>query len=257
MTDAPEFRRRFVYVAIVCLAIFPSQSWADTPLGGMKIEKILFLGNSITLHPPLVERKWNGNWGMAASRLEKDFVHLLTQQINEHTGGALKVTLVDPTKKNPDGSTSLGDANVVNIADILERKYASYDPAKLRAQIAARPDVVVLQFGENVGMDSFDSAAFTKSLKKLVGDLKESSNPTIFMTSHIYGPNPGLDRIKQEVVAEDPGHRVFVDLSGFRKDPTNNGFLDHPNDQGMKFIADALFKAMRSHKPPGRTNSTD
>jgi hypothetical protein len=249
MNIAPVCRRRFICAVALVLARFPSQAQADMPLGGMKFEKILFLGNSITLHPPLVERKWTGNWGMAASALEKDYVHVLTKQIDEHTGGTLKLRLVDPTKKDADGVVTLGDANVVNIADILERKYASYDPARLRSQIALRPDVVVLQFGENVRTDSFDAAALTKCLKKLVGDLKESSNPTIFVTSQIYGPNEALDRVKQQVVAEDPGHRVFVDLSGFRKDPSNNGFLDHPNDQGMKFIADTLFKAMCSHKP--------
>jgi hypothetical protein len=248
MTDRPDCRLHFCHVAIVILALFPSRAWAATPQGKMKIERILVLGNSITVHPPLVERGWHGNWGMAASALEKDYVHVLARQLNEHTGRPIRVALADPAMKNPDGSTILGEANVVNIADILERKYATYDSSTLRAQIAARPDVVVLQFGENVPMDSFDSVAFTNSLKKLVGDLKQNSNPTIFVTSQIYGPNADLDRIKQQVVAEDLGHRVFVDLSAFRKDPSNNGFLDHPNDQGMKFIADTLFKALRSRE---------
>ena len=251
MTDRPAFGIPYLHIAIIFLALFPSRSSAVTPLGGVKVEKILFLGNSITVHPPLVERGWHGNWGMAASALEKDYVHVLAKQINEHTGGSLRIAIADPAMKNPDGSTLLGDATVVNIAEILERKYTSYDSSRLRSQAAARPDVVVLQFGENVRMDSFDSVAFTGSLKKLVGDLKESSNPTIFVTSQIYGPNVDLDRIKQQIVAEDPGHRVFVDLSAFRSEPSNNGFLDHPSDQGMKVIADTLFKAMRSHKTPG------
>ena len=251
MPDRPDCGLRYLHIAVVLLALFPSRSWAVTPLGGVKVEKILFLGNSITVHPPLVERGWHGNWGMAASALEKDYVHILAKQINEQTGGALRIAIADPAMKNPDGSTFLGDATVVNIAEILERKYTSYDSSRLRSQAAARPDVVVLQFGENVRMDSFDSVAFTNSLKKLVGDLKASSNPTIFVTSQIYGPNADLDRIKQQIVAEDPGHRVFVDLSAFRLEPSNNGFLDHPSDQGMKVIADTLFKAMRSHKAPG------
>lgn len=251
MTHRPDCGLRYLHIAIVFLALLPSRSSAVTPLGEVKVEKILFLGNSIAVHPPLVERGWHGNWGMAASALEKDYVHVLAKQINEHTGGSLRIAIADPAMKNPDGSAFLGDATVVNIADILERKYASYDSSKLRSQITARPDVVVLQFGENVRMDSFDSVAFTNCLKKLLGDLKESSNPIIFVTSQIYGPNADLDRIKQQIVAEDPEHRVFVDLSAFRTEPTNNGFLDHPSDQGMKVIADTLFKAMRSHKAAG------
>lgn len=241
--------------AIALLAILPARGSAAAPPDGMKVERILILGNSITVHAPLTERGWHGNWGMAASAQEKDYVHVLGRQIDEHTGGKLRLAVPDPAVKNPDGSTLLGDANVVNIANILEREYASYDASKLAAQIAARPDVVVLQFGENVRMDSFDSAAFTESLKKLVGALKESSDPTLFVTSQIYGPNPDLDRIKQQIVAEDPGKRVFVDLSAFRQDAGNTGFLNHPNDQGMRLIADTLFKAMRSYRTTGPPSS--
>ena len=50
-------------------------------------------------------------------------------------------------------------------------------------------------------------------------------------------------------VAEDPNRRVFVDLSAFRMDPANTGFLNHPNDQGMKLIADTLYQAMCTYKP--------
>ena len=38
------------------------------------------LGNSITRPPPLAEIGWPHNWGMAATALEKGFVHLLTNR---------------------------------------------------------------------------------------------------------------------------------------------------------------------------------
>ncbi len=242
-------------VGVVALCAQPG--WAAAPLGELKIDRILFLGNSITLHPPLAERGWHGNWGMAASALDKDYVHQLTSQINQLTGGSLRLALVDPAKKNADGSAMLGEANVVNIADILERSYAKYDPERLRAQVAARPDVVVLQFGENVRMDAFDAAAFTRALERLVADLKASSDPVIFFTSQIYGTHPALERIKQQVVAADPGRRVLVDLGAFRGDAKNNGFLDHPSDQGMRLIADTLLKAMQAYRAPLASKSGD
>ncbi len=43
--------------------------------------KVLFLGNSITLLPPLASVGWTNNWGMAARAPEKDFVHLVAHGI--------------------------------------------------------------------------------------------------------------------------------------------------------------------------------
>jgi hypothetical protein len=239
----------------ILLAAIAAPVWANDPQSPANIDRILFLGNSITLHPPLKERGWEGNWGMAASGPDKDYVSLLTRRINEFAGSKLALVRVDPSQKDANGSPNLSGANVVNIAEILERQYANYDSAKLRTQCDARPDLVVLQFGENVRMDAFDAAKFTAALKQLVGELQKSSNPMIFITGQIYGPNPKLDQIKQQIVAEDPARRVFVDLSGFRREPANNGFLDHPNDRGMKSIADTLFAAIRSACPERSTRA--
>ena len=38
--------------------------------------RVLFLGNSVTLHGPKAEIGWTGNWGMAASCAENDYVHV-------------------------------------------------------------------------------------------------------------------------------------------------------------------------------------
>ncbi|MEI6540199.1 MAG: hypothetical protein WCO86_11845, partial [Planctomycetota bacterium] len=46
--------------------------------GSLKADRILVLGNSLTLHGPKAEIGWAGNWGMAASAQDKDYVHLLT-----------------------------------------------------------------------------------------------------------------------------------------------------------------------------------
>src|ERR1019366_3615393 len=99
----------------------------------------------------------------------------------------------------------------------------------------------------NIPPATFNAAVFKLNLKKLVADLKESSNPHIFITGHILGANPTVDEMKRDVCAEDPTHRVFVDLSGVAKDPANMGAYGHPGDRGMVLIAETLFQAILAH----------
>ena len=135
-----------------------------------------------------------------------------------------------------------GNANIVNIADIFERQYATYSAARLQQQIDWKPDVVVLQFGENIPPQTFDAVVFKKSLKQLVADFQNSGNPNIFMTGYILGSNAVVDDIKRQVCAEDKTHRVFVDLSRVWPDPATHGEFGHPNDKGMAMVADLLFR---------------
>jgi lysophospholipase L1-like esterase len=213
---------------------------AEIRLGNMKAERILFLGNSITACPP----NW---WGLSASTAAKDYVHLLAGAIDAKTGGSLTTIPTTAPTTNPNGSVDLGKSNVINIADVFERGYASYHAAKIAKQLAWKADIVILQFGENIPPATFNAETFKNSLKRLVADLKASSNPHIFMPSYILGANAAIDEMKREICAEDPTHRVFVDLSSVSKDPSNMGAYGHPGDKGMARIAEMLLKAILAH----------
>jgi hypothetical protein len=213
---------------------------AEIRLGNMKADRILFLGNSITACPP----NW---WGLSASTAAKDYAHLLASAIDAKTGGRLTMTPTTAPTASPDGSVDLGKSNVINIADVFERGYASYRAAKISKQLAWKADIVVLQFGENIPPATFNADIFKNGLKTLVADLKASSNPHIVMPSYILGANATIDEMKRKVCAEDPTHRVFVDLSSVGKDPTNMGAYGHPGDKGMALIAETLFKAILAH----------
>lgn len=202
--------------------------------GTLKADRILFLGNSLTLHGPKPEIEWTGNWGMAASAQDKDYVHLLTAAVDARTKGKL---LLEPTPV----TGNEGVENILNIANILERGYATYDASKIKKQLEWKADIVIVQCGENVPPKDFDPKAFTKAFRALLDDLKTSSNPHIFVTGNILWGNPELDKIKRKACNEDSAHRTFVDITDYAKDIKANGPVGHPNDKGMKLIADNLF----------------
>ena len=135
----------------LCGLVNQTQMRAAT-LGDMNADSILFLGNSITLHGPYIEWLPDAHWGMAASEESKDYVHLLTSQINAASGGSMQVAHDDPLP----GRWFVGDpapnysGNILNIADIFERTYDTWENGRIQNQINAQPDIVVLQFGENL-----------------------------------------------------------------------------------------------------------
>lgn len=219
------------------LFIVPLSARAQQRFGSLRADRILFMGNSLTLHGPKADIGWSGHWGMYASAADRDFVHQLTSGLQARSG--IKLAL-EPVPATGHG----GAENIINIAQILEREYRSFDASKIRRQLDWKADLVVLQFGENVPRGDFDPIAFEKALKALLAELKQASNPQIFITSQILSPNSPLDDIKKKACAEDPQNRTFVDISYFSGDKTLFGKLGHPNDAGMARIAATLLAAI-------------
>src|SRR6187399_1258250 len=64
---------------------------AGPKIGSLPVGKVLFLGNSITLHGPAPDIGWKGNWGMAASEKHLDYVHLLVADIAKTAGAPPRI----------------------------------------------------------------------------------------------------------------------------------------------------------------------
>lgn len=241
-------RVAFVLTIACSMLLGSAGQMSATCLGTMDADRILFLGNSITLHGPYVGWALDGHWGMAASEESKDYVHVLAGKIEAATGGSLALACPNPL---PTDVWHYGDAlpnrngNIQNIYDIFEQNYSTWENARIQNQLADKPNIVVLQFGEN--LVSGTTLQLAAALDTLLTGLKESSNPHIFITSQIIGANAAVDAIKRQACAKDPSHRVFVDLSGV---VDLSGDAGHPNDAGMATIADSLYNAMVVHSVP-------
>ena len=201
-----------------------------------RYDKVLFLGNSITRHGPSKAVDWSGNWGMAASAAEKDFVHLVTNALATSKGRAPEIM-------------------VENIAT-FERQYATHDVnAMLEKYKKFGADLVIVAIGENVPPPKTDEAAaqFGDSLRRLLKGLKASGNPTIVVRSCFWANEP-KDKVLKQVCEDVDG--VFVDIGHLGKDESNyarsereyshKGVAAHPGDKGMKAIADAILKAIKA-----------
>ncbi len=231
-------RTRALSILVAAVVALSSQLAArgeELKIGRLPAGKVLFLGNSITLHSPAPKIGWDGNWGMAASAKEKDFVHLLEGQIAKEAGG-------QPAVK------------IRNIAD-FERQLSTYDVQEgLQEELRWQPDLVIIAIGENVATLTTDEAKakFKTAFTGLLQAVKKSGRPTIFVRSSFWS-DAAKDEILQTVCEAAGG--LFVDNRQLSADPTNfarserklehAGVAAHPGDKGMQAIADALWLAIQ------------
>ncbi|MGD0092016.1 MAG: beta-L-arabinofuranosidase domain-containing protein [Planctomycetota bacterium] len=214
------------------ISMFPVT--AEPEVKAAAIRKILFLGNSITLHGPKADIGWDGNWGMAASSEDKDYVHLVTSSLARHTGAAPQIM-------------------VRNIAD-FERNYATYDVyGQMKDFFAFDPDLVVLAIGENVpalGSEE-DKARFKAGVLKILRCALARRRPLVVVRSCFWA-----DTAKDEVLGQacQEAGAIPVNAGPLGKEAANvarsersfkhDGVAAHPGDKGMKAIADAIIQAV-------------
>lgn len=212
--------------------VFPITREAEAPNMIGDIRNILILGNSITIHGPSPKLGWNGNWGMAASAADKDYVHLLEKQIRE----------IQPTAQ----------FTVANIANTFERKFWQFDTTDFADYRNAQADLILLRIGENIS----DSLAAERSLSKSVEDLVKyltAKNPSAKVCIvGSFWPKKSVNKILQ-ATCEKHGW-LYVSLKGFYEKTTvntairkfdNPGVAKHPSDAGMRAIAGRIWENIK------------
>lgn len=201
--------------------------------------RIVVLGNSLSHHGRAEQIGWNHDHGMAASAPSRDYVHLLFGSIEEAM----------PEKRV--------QMLVYNIAD-FERNFDTFDLDQLESLKNFGPDLLVLQIGENVGLNEQKTIGlFEKRYSELIGYFKTEPGLSVVCTTPFFFSEPMKNAITK--AAEQMGARV-ADISSLTTDDPENlakeepnypgdrsewkvdGIGMHPGDKGMENIARILFE---------------
>lgn len=197
----------------------------------LKFIKVLCIGNSITIHP-ILEDIWWGNWGMAATEQQYDYVHVIEK--------GLKVK--DSTATVTPFNASVWERNMDINLDSLFGDYLQPDL-----------DLIIFRFGENVS----DIANLNQKFDDLVQYVVSKCPTAKFVITGVFWQNDEKDMAFNNVAAKY--NMTFIRLSdldnaenkqrignmvsgedGQQHEITNLGVANHPNNAGMNKIANRI-----------------
>lgn len=189
--------------------------------------KLLFLGNSITRHGKAENLGWSGDWGMAASSKENDYVHKLTSKFCQK---GIKVSVC---------IANLSDWERTRNMDLLFTKYLS--------ALRFNADYVIVRLGENACLDKYLSE-FELCYGELT-DLFSRNGAKIVLTDLFWEYEP-FDNFVAEL-AKARGY-AFAEIHDLGNDDamkaigkfSHNGVAVHPGDKGMAEIAERIFRVL-------------
>ena len=190
-----------------------------------KGKRFLFVGNSITRHGRAPQIGWDHDFGMAASAIEKDYVHLLQKMLEE---------------KYPDAVICVCQAAA------WERSYMNGEESHAPFQ-AARDfgaDYIVMRIVENCDRTVLDHDVFLREYKSFI-DFLNTNDAKIILTSGFW-KHVGDEDIEK---AAKERNYPFIALGDLGEDDEmkaiglfeHSGVANHPGDKGMRAIAERIF----------------
>lgn len=203
---------------------------------------VLFLGNSITHHEPAstipgADPFWEGDWGMCASRKDSDYVRRIEAKLRMY---------------NP--KTTVEEKNIA----IYERDF-SIDLDTLIGGLCKGKDLIVLKIGENVKDEEGYYAAFkhlTEYCLRFTDNVmvagaywkapqKEEAMIKVARENNLkYVPLFWIYELYQKEVMAHVGDTIY-NIEGKPYIIKTDFIVTHPNDEGMRIIANEIFKNLR------------
>lgn len=193
--------------------------------------RMMVVGNSIMDHGPLPAQGWFKNNGMAASAPDKDFVHVLTAYL---------------AQQYPPVAVHLVSGG--NFERHFSQPEYSFDEFNEPLQ-QFKPDLIVVRLGENVDEGNVLSPiGFEAQFRRLLERFATyGGQPVRIVCTTSVWKRPQADAIIRRVAGEkglplvDLISMVGQDQYFAIGEYTNASVAAHPNDAGMKRIADLIW----------------
>ncbi len=191
--------------------------------------RILILGNSITRHAPKPEIGWEYDHGMAASRIELDYVHRLYAQLLED--GKDVYIMVRQASAWEQGY--MGE----NVLTAFEEEHDF------------QPNIVLFRIGENV-LNPVDKEFFYAKLKEFTTYLCAAHTKILLTTCNL--PHPPVDECIEKL-SKEKGYPC-VSLGWIGRNPElsarglfwHGGVQMHPSDEGMLATKEEIYKVLKT-----------
>ena len=191
--------------------------------------RVMFVGNSITLHDPCPEIGWYGQWGMAASSKEKDYVHLLEAEIRKHDPNAAFC--------------------ICQVAE-WERGYKN-GSEQFPCYAEARKfgaDIIIFRFIENVAKSEYEAEAFRRELDRLAQYLDGTEKANFIVTTGFW-KHPADEALRAFAAEKE---YPCIELGDLGEDNTtkaiglfeHGGVAHHPGDKGMQIMANRIMESL-------------
>ena len=192
--------------------------------GGSK--KVLFFGNSITRHEPAPHIGWHGDWGMAASCQENDFVHLIVKELDK-AYGTIDYCIAQGSK---------WERGYTRSSEVLEEIYSKAREFKA--------DIVIVRIGENITPEEHLKVDCKPAVDEAIRFLVSNENAKVIVTDMFWYAI--YNDVFREV-SEERGY-TFCHITDLENDERtmakglfeHTGVAAHPGDFGMQCIADRI-----------------
>ena len=219
--------------------------------GNGRYNRVLYVGNSITLHGGsqfFIVNAQNPKRGMAATSPDKDYVRLMSAKHRELNQSVDNRTLASWNMGGQldEATGPYWEGNSTKNGIDLSR----FDPVT-----AWKPDLVYIRLGENVTDEEItNQSLYQNRLKELIDKLiAQSPGAKVVLSTSVWG-RPNYDQAIRAVAAER--NYPIADFSDMWPNRYTNGYYalnpsiygdagtdNHPDDDGMAHMANKLWDA--------------